>query len=77
MPHRITIRLDFKALLWARRKAADESTSLSKLIAGLLDREMSDAYWRAYEEWKHLPHDLGVPIDASKGFTRDAAHERR
>jgi len=37
----------------------------------------SDAYWRAYEEWKRLPRDLGVPIDASKRMTRDEVHERR
>lgn len=77
VPRRITITLDPKVLLWARRRAADEGTSLSKLIGRLLEKEGADAYWRAYEEWKSLPDDLGARIDASQRFTRDEAHERR
>jgi hypothetical protein len=77
VPNRITIRLDPEVLQWARRKALDENTSFSKLVGGLIKKEMSDGYWRAYEEWKRLPHDLGGSIDASKRFTRDEAHERR
>jgi hypothetical protein len=75
----VTITLDPEVAHWARKKAADENTSVSKLVSRLLEKEMraSDAYWRAYEEWKSLPDDLGVPIDASKRFTRDEAHERR
>ncbi len=75
----VTITLDLEVARWARKKAADEDTSVSKLIGRLLEREMraSDSYWRAFEEWKKLPRDLGVPIDASKRFTRDEAHERR
>jgi len=42
-----------------------------------VDAERSDAYWRAYEEWKRLPRALGGRIDASQRFTRDEAHERR
>jgi len=76
---RITITLDPEVAHWARRKAADENTSVSKLVSRLLEKEMrsSDSYWRAYEEWKRLDRDLGVPIDASKRMTRDEAHERR
>jgi len=74
---RITITLDPEVALWACRKAADDNTSMSKLINHLLENEMRAAYWRAYEKWKRLPDDLGVPIDASKRFTRDEAHERR
>lgn len=77
MPKRITITLDPNVLLWARRRAADEGVSLSKLIGRLLEKEGADAYWRAYEEWKRLPRDLGGALDASKRFTRDEAHERR
>jgi hypothetical protein len=79
VPRRITITLNPKVLLWARRRAADEGTSLSKLIGRLLQKEGSDAYWRAYEEWKRLPDNLGAPepIDASKRMTRDEVHERR
>jgi Family of unknown function (DUF6364) len=74
---RITISVAAEVLRWARQRAVDENTSVSKLIARLLAKEKSDAYWRAYEEWKNLPDDLGGSIDASKRFTRDEAHERR
>lgn len=75
----VTITLNPEAARWARRKAAEEEISLSKFIGRLVEKEMraSDAYWRAYEEWKRLPDDLGGSIDASKRFTRDEAHERR
>lgn len=77
----VTITLDPEVARWARRKAADEDISVSKYIARLLETEMrqTDAYWRAYEEWKKLPDDLGAPepIDASKRMTRDEVHERR
>jgi hypothetical protein len=74
---RITITLDSELADWAHRKAADENTSVSELIGKLLHKEMSEGYWRAYEEWKKLPDDLGLSIDASQRFTRDEAHERR
>jgi len=77
VPQRITITLDSKVLSWARKKAADENISVSKLIGQLLEKEGSKAYWSAYEEWKRLPRDLGGSIDASQRFTRDEAHERR
>ena len=77
MPQRITITLDSKVLSWARRKAADENTSVSKLIGQLFEKEGAQAYWRAYEEWKRLDRDLGGSIDASQRFARDEAHERR
>jgi len=75
----VTITLDPEVAHWARKKAAEENTSVSKLVSRLLEKEMraSDAYWRAYEKWKSLPRDLGVPIDASKRMTRDEVHERR
>lgn len=75
----VTISLDEELAHWARRKAADEDISVSKLIARMLDRERraSDSYWRAFEEWKKLPRALGGSIDASKRMTREEAHERR
>ena len=71
----VTISLDEELAHWARRKAADENTSVSKLISRLLDREMraSDKYWQAYEQWKKLD----IKLDASKRATREEAHERR
>ena len=72
----VTITIDPELARWARRKAAEEDTSVSKLIGRLLEREMraSDAYWRAFEEWKK--RDRNIAIDASKRFTRDEVHER-
>ena len=74
----ITITLDTELAHWARRKAAEENISVSKLLARMLERQMraSDSYWRAFEEWKKRDRDLGAGIDASKRFTRDEAHER-
>ena len=79
MLEKLDISLDSEIAQWARHKAADEDVSVSELIGRLLEKEISDAYWRAYEQWKRLPRDLGAPepIDASKRFTRDEAHERR
>jgi hypothetical protein len=76
---KITVTLDPELANWARKKATDEDISLSKLVSRLLEKEMraSDSYWRAYEEWKRLPRDLGGAIDASQRYTRDEAHERR
>ena len=73
----VTISLDEELAHWARRKAADESTSVSKLVARLLEREMraSDKYWQAYEQWKKL--DIKLDASASERFTREEAHERR
>jgi hypothetical protein len=67
-----TISLDEELAHWARRKAADENTSVSKLITRLLDREMRapDKYWQAYEQWKKLD----IKLDASKRVTREEAH---
>jgi hypothetical protein len=77
----VTITLDPGLARWARHQAAEDDISVSKFIARLLEREMRQtaAYWKAYEEWKKLPRDLGAsePIDASKRLTREEAHERR
>ena len=74
----VTVTLDTELAHWARKKAAEENISVSKLLARILEREMraSDSYWRAFEEWKKRDRDLGADIDASKRFTRDQAHER-
>ena len=56
-------------------------TTVSKLEGRFLEKEMRgcDSYWRAYEEWRSLPDDLGAPepIDASQRMTREEIHERR
>jgi hypothetical protein len=50
----VTIRISDEAVLWARRKAAEENTSVSRLVGEMLERQMrlSDEYWQAFEHWK-------------------------
>lgn len=77
MPKNITIKLPDETALWARRKAAEENTSISKLVSGMLEREMrlSDAYWRAFEHWK--AHRPTAAAGAARRVSRDQVHERR
>ena len=77
VPKNVTIKLSDETALWARRKAAEENTSVSRLVSQMLEREMrlSDAYWRAFEHWKiHRPT---AAIGAAQRLSRDEAHERR
>jgi hypothetical protein len=74
----ITITVSEEAALWARRKAADRNTSVSKLVGEMLESEMRThdaSYWKAYEKWKKMKPIKG--LDASKRLTRDQVHERR
>jgi hypothetical protein len=73
----ITITVSEELAHWARKKAAEENTSVSKLVARVLDAQMrvSDDYWRAYERWKKIGSIKG--IDAAGRLTRDTAHGRR
>jgi hypothetical protein len=77
VPRNITIKLADETALWARRKAAEENTSVSKLLSNILEREMrlSDEYWRAFERWKsHSP--VGA-VGAAHRMSREEVHERR
>ena len=71
----VTITVPEEVARWARRKAAEENLSVSKLVSRMLEVEMrrSDEYWRSYEEWKKLTE---IDIDATHKLSRDAAHER-
>lgn len=73
----ITITVEEDVARWARRKAAEENTSVSKLVGRMLEKEMrlNDDYWRAFERWKQLAPIAG--IDAEPKLTREALHERR
>lgn len=80
MQRNITIRISEEAARWARRKAADENTSVSRLVGEMLERQMrmSDEYAQAYERWKKLVPPGGVPgVDASRRAGRAESHERR
>jgi hypothetical protein len=73
----MTITVSEDVAHWARRKAAEENTSVSKLVGRMLEEEMrrTDAYWAAYERWKKIGPIEG--FDASKRLSRDEIHERR
>lgn len=73
----ITITVTEETARWARRQAAEENTSISKLVGRLLEehRRQHDGYWRAYEKWKDIQAVPG--IDADNRLTREQAHGRR
>jgi hypothetical protein len=77
VPRNVTIKISEEAALWARRKAAEENTSVSRLIGEMLERQMrlSDEYWRAFEHWKfgHPRAESG----AAHRMNREETHERR
>ena len=77
VPKNITIKISDEAALWARRKAADENTSVSRLVGEMLERQMqlTDEYWRAFEHWKANPPLAGA--GASERLSREKLHERR
>jgi hypothetical protein len=75
MPKKLTITLSEDVAGWARRQAAEEHTSVSKLVGRLLENQMrmSDGYDRAYRRWREL---RSLPIDAANRLSRDVAHQR-
>lgn len=76
MPRNITIKISDEAALWARRKAAEEDTSVSRLVGDMLERQMrlGDDYWQAYERWKANPAVGRHGAAARAG--REEAHAR-
>lgn len=77
MQKNITLKVSAELIQWARRKAADENTSVSKLVGDMLEREMkhSDTYWAAYERFASL--EPSIPGCASERQSREQVHERR
>ena len=73
----LTITVSEDAARWARRKAADENTSVSKLVGRMLEDQMrlTDDYWKAYEAWKALRPEKGM--GAANRMSRTEVHERR
>lgn len=73
----VTITLSEEVARWARKKAAGENTSVSRLVGRMLENQMrvSDEYWRAYRRWKKTGSLEG--IDAAGRLSREEAHERR
>jgi len=73
----MTITVTEEVARWARKAAAEENTSVSKLVGHMLEDEMRrrDEYWEAYEKWKKIKPIKG--FDASKRLNQDELHERR
>lgn len=77
MAKNVTIKISDQAALWARRKAAEENTSVSRLVGEMLERQMrlTDDYWKAFEHWKSNRPLAGA--GAAQRMRREAVHERR
>ena len=73
----VTITLPEEVAQWARRKAAEDNTSVSRWVGRILEEQMrmSDEYWRAYKRWTKLGSLEG--IDAAARLSREDAHARR
>ena len=73
----MTITVSEEAAHWARKKAAEENTSVSKLVGRMLEDQMrrTDEYWAAYEKWKKIKPIPG--LDAAHRLTREEANARR
>lgn len=73
----VTITLSEEVARWARKKAAEENTSVSRLVGRMLENQMraSDEYWQAYKRWKKIGNLPG--IEAAGRLSREEAHERR
>jgi hypothetical protein len=72
----VTITADEKILRWVRHQAAEKGVSVSKFVRATFEEEMrrTDAYGKAFENWKKLKPIPG--LDASKRMTREQAHDR-
>ena len=77
MQKNITIKISVEAALWARRKAAEESTSVSRLVGEMLERQMrlTDEYWAAFERFKTI--QPFPQVKAAQRMTREEANARR
>jgi hypothetical protein len=72
----VTITVEEEALRWARKKAAERNTSVSRLVGRMLEDKMrqTDEYWAAYEKFKRIQP---IPGLAANRLTREEANERR
>jgi len=73
----ITITVPEEVARWARKAAAEDNTSVSKLVGRMLEEEMRrrDEYWEAYGRMKKIEPIEG--FDASKRLKREDLYDRR
>ena len=71
----VTITLPEEVAHWARKKAAEENTSVARLVGKMLEAQMrqTDDYQEAYRFWQSLKH---MDIDAENRLSREDAHAR-
>ena len=72
----VTITVPEEVAHWVRKRAAEENTSVSRLVGRMVEAQMrqTDDYQEAHRRWQALkPMD----IDAEHRLTRDEAHARR
>lgn len=73
---RVTITLSEHMALWARRRAAEESISVSKLVGRIIEDQMrlSNEYELGLAEWRRLKPVAGAS-DCAR-MTRQETHDR-
>ncbi|SRR6266446_1921394 len=73
----VRIRISEEAARWLRQKAAEENTTVSKLIGGILENQIrtENLYWHAYGRWKKIGSIRG--INAAGRLSREQSHERQ
>jgi hypothetical protein len=71
----VTITVTEEVANWARKKAAEENTSVSRLVGRMLERQMlqSDDYRDAWHRWHRI---APMDVDAEHRLSRDDAHSR-
>jgi len=76
LPKKVTIKISNQAALWARRRTAEENTSVSRLVGEMLERQMrlTDDYWRAFEHWKS--NRPLARVGAAQRMSREELHGR-
>ncbi len=77
----LTITVEEDALRWAKKKAAEDETSVSRMVGKILEREMrlKDDYAQAHQKFLKARARLlaaGTGIDASQRMTREEANTR-
>jgi hypothetical protein len=72
----VTVTVPEDLALWARRKAAEENCSVSKLLCRLMEeaRSRQELSREMLEAWRKR-EILG--LDGTQRLSRDEAHERR
>ena len=75
----ITITLDEKTAAWARVRAAEQNTSVSRLVGDMLQKQMQEqsSYQEAFRQWR-LAVKKARPISSpgQKYPTREELYDR-